>query len=136
MTVWNQFWQVWTNFDNFEHILTSQNKFWQIWTNLYKFEQILARLNKLWQVWANFNNLIQIWQGWINVDKFEPSLTSLNQVWQVWTSFDKLGYNLTRPSLGVIQFDTTWPFFDIRDMVYDYLTSISDKGGKTTKKWF
>ena len=56
----------------------------------------------------------QFWQAETKSDKFEPLLTSKNKFWQDWTS------------LGLIQYDMTCPFIDIRDMIYDYLTSISD----------
>ena len=61
-------------------------------------------------------------------DKSDQNMTTLNQVWQVLAKFDKFDQYLTRLiNFGLIQYDMTWPFIDMRDMIYDYLTWISDK---------
>ena len=66
-----------------------------------------SSLNKYWHVETNFDKFEPILTIWSWLDKFEQVLPSLIKIWQDWSS------------LGLIQYHMTYPFIDIRDMIYD-----------------
>ena len=89
VTTSNQCWQVWSNFDKFEPILTSFLQIWLIWTNFDSFKPILTGLNKFERVLTSLIRILQDWLSlvWFKMTWHEHLLTYETWFMAIWLQF-------------------------------------------------